>query len=743
MIGGTINSNGWFIMEATHVGDNTTLANLLKLVDDSTNAKAPVERMADRISSFFVPAVIIVAIITLIVWLAVGEDLTKAISSAISVLIISCPCAMGLATPTAIMVAVEKSALHGILIKSTASIEVANKLDTVVLGKTGTLTLGRPSVSDLIPAEGILREELLGLAASLEQNSEHPLATAICDYAAQSDCPSFPVSEFLQMPGAGVSGIIAGKECLAGNKRMMKAKGIDVSGYVRITRELSDRGKTPLFFAADGEIVGILGIADPVSPNSARAVAELRAMGMKTVMLTSDSRRTAEALQRQVGTNRVIAEVMPEDKEAKIRDLGRGETLAMVGNGVQDAAALTRADLGFAVGVGTDLDMPSADVLLMSGDPMEVPATIKLCRATMRKIKQNLYLALFYNLIGIPVAAIALVGIGATLGPMIAAAAMSISSLYVVSSALKLRSWKPSYVTPEDTQPLIPAKISQAMDNDTLASFDTTEFDRIADTGSFKIAVSTARPIETRHLDIDGMNSEGCAKRVTEALESIDGVVSVNVDLNKQRADVELSRDLSGRLLAKAIKSVGYQATPYNMDKDAIKHEQRQKNRQHRREERELQKELSQNTAEIRIHNRELMEELEQGAHDLEHVEDRKRKAREQHRRRKEEENRRNQAHDSKHGQEHSTQTNEQKQEHQTQVDEHSQKHGDGHEDSLERLDEKLQAREQQRQVRREHLERRRQQREQTHTESDQTDVEYDDNSSDSDESVDTTPDRI
>ena len=444
--GATVNTAGYFKMRATRVGDDTALARIIALVDDATSSKAPIQRLADRISGVFVPVVIAIAAAVFVVWLvATGMDASKAVVHGISVLVISCPCALGLATPTAIMVGTGRGAAQGILIKSAEALENAHDVATVVLDKTGTITKGAPEVTDVIAADGIEEGDLLMLAYGLEKKSEHPLARAVCDYAAERGSDQLPIKDFCQVPGRGLSGTTEGAEALGGNAAMMAEAGIALGALGDRAEELAQQGKTPLFFAWRGQLLGIIAVADQVKPTSADAVREMRALGVRTVMLTGDNERTAVAIQGQVGVDEVIAGVLPDGKDAQIRRHAEDGKVAMVGDGVNDAPALARADVGIAIGAGTDVAIESADMVLVRNDLMDVAAGIQLSRATMRNIKQNLFWALFYNVICIPIAAGALAPLGITLTPDIAAAAMSLSSIFVVTNALRLRAWKPTW----------------------------------------------------------------------------------------------------------------------------------------------------------------------------------------------------------------------------------------------------------------------------------------------------------
>ena len=446
--GATVNTAGYFKMRAERVGNDTALAHIIQLVDDATSSKAPIQRLADRISSVFVPAVIGVAVVVFGVWLIIsGMDVSKAVVYGISVLVISCPCALGLATPTAIMVGTGRGAKQGILIKSAEALENAHNIDTVVLDKTGTITQGAPQVTDVIPAPGIETGDLLMLAYGLEAKSEHPLARAICAYADEQNSDRLPVKDFNQVPGRGLTGMTEGAQALGGNLAMMQDENIALGNLQARAEQLALEGKTPLFFAWGGQLLGIIAVADQVKPTSADAIREMRALGVRTVMLTGDNQRTASAVQKQVGVDDVVAGVLPDGKDAQIRELATTGKVAMVGDGVNDAPALARADVGIAIGAGTDVAIESADMVLVRNDLMDVAAAIQLSRATMRNIRQNLFWALFYNVICIPVAAGALSPLGFTLTPDVAAAAMSLSSIFVVTNALRLRAWKPKWST--------------------------------------------------------------------------------------------------------------------------------------------------------------------------------------------------------------------------------------------------------------------------------------------------------
>lgn len=449
VIGATINKSGYFKMQATKVGDDTTLAQIVRLVDEATSSKAPIAKLADKVSGIFVPVVILIAVAATVCWLIAGQSFEFALSIGISILVISCPCALGLATPTAIMVGTGKGAANGILLKSAEALETAHGIDTVVLDKTGTITKGQPAVTDMAAVNGTNETGLLQVAASLEKLSEHPLAEAIVSEAESRSISFLPVKNFRQIPGQGIIGEIDGQKCYAGNRRMLEENHIEGGKLMALGDEMANEGKTPLFFARGNQLMGAIAVADVVKPTSKQAIDELKQMGIETIMLTGDNARTAEAIKRQVGVSRVVAEVMPQDKEREVRILqDAGKRVAMVGDGINDAPALARADVGIAIGAGTDVAIESADIVLMKSDLLDAVTAIQLSKAVIRNIKENLFWAFFYNVIGIPVAAgIFFTAFGWKLSPMIGAFAMSFSSVFVVSNALRLRFFKPRRIT--------------------------------------------------------------------------------------------------------------------------------------------------------------------------------------------------------------------------------------------------------------------------------------------------------
>ena len=537
VIGATTSKSGYFKMQATKVGDDTTLAQIVRLVDEATSSKAPIAKLADKVSGVFVPVVISIALIAVIVWLLLGYGFEFALSIGISVLVISCPCALGLATPTAIMVGTGKGASNGILIKSAEALETAHNIDTVVLDKTGTITQGTPVVTNMLCKEGVPQKEMLQIAASLEKLSEHPLADAIVAEAEKAQLSFLPVDDFKQIPGQGLVGQIGNETCLAGNRRLMVANGINGGALLQLGEEMAVDGKTPLFFARGGQLIGVIAVADVVKPTSKQAIAELTGMGIEVVMLTGDNAKTAEAIRRQVGVDRVVAEVFPQDKEKEIRRLQSvGKKVAMVGDGINDAPALARADVGIAIGAGTDVAIESADIVLMKSDLLDVSTAIQLSKAVIRNIKQNLFWAFIYNIIGIPVAAgVFYLPFAWKLNPMIGAFAMSFSSVFVVSNALRLRWFK--------------AKHQANTERDSVPMYEQT---------TIKQERKGAIHME-KVLNIEGMVCGMCVKHVDKALRDIQGIKDVDVSLESKSAQVQLDQDVPDAVLKAAIEDAGYQ----------------------------------------------------------------------------------------------------------------------------------------------------------------------------------------
>ena len=543
-VSATVLTSGYLELTAERVGADTTLSQIIQLMEQAASTKAPISRLADKISAVFVPVVISIALLAAALWaVAGGMGVRFCLSIGIAVLVISCPCALGLATPVAITVATGKAAEQGILIKSAASLELLGRVNTVVLDKTGTVTEGKPQVTDVLGMPDITEEELLCAAASLEKPSGHPLADAVVREAERRHIPLCAVSDFTTVAGGGVQAVLDGKTLYAGNDRYMADAGVDVSALSDAAAALSAAGKTALYFAEDRRLLGVVAVADVVKPDSAAAIAALRRSGCEVVLLTGDNRRTAEAIARQVGVDRVIAQVLPQDKARCVAELQKeGRLVAMVGDGVNDAPALVTADVGLAIGAGTDVAIESADVVLMHSSLMDIVDAAALSRATLRNIRQNLFWAFFYNSVGIPIAAGALYpAFQITLNPMLAAAAMSLSSVCVVSNALRLRGWKGSR----------PVKAA-ALDN----SAAMTDNRRVT------TAAPAAQQEETamkKTLTIEGMMCAHCVAHVEKALNALDGVDSVTVDLAGKTAVV--TGDVSDEALKKAVADAGYQVT--------------------------------------------------------------------------------------------------------------------------------------------------------------------------------------
>lgn len=543
VIGATINKSGYFRMRATDVGDETALAKIIRLVDEATSSKAPIAKLADRVAGVFVPIVIAIALISAVVWLIVGASFEFALTIAVSVLVVSCPCALGLATPTAIMVGTGRGASSGILIKSAEALETAHSVKTVVLDKTGTITEGLPVVTDMMALNGKSMDDLLTVAASLEKLSEHPLSKAVVTEAEKRGSEYLSVADFVQIPGGGIKGVINGRECIAGNLRLMNESGISDSSLETIRDNAANEGKTPLFFAEDGTLIGMIAVADTIKSTSAEAISELKSMGIEVIMLTGDHKKTAEAIRRKVGVDRVISEVLPEDKEAEIRKLQEeGRTVAMVGDGINDAPALARADVGIAIGAGTDVAMEAADIVLMKSDLRDVAGAIELSKATIRNIKENLFWAFFYNIIGIPVAAgCYYASFGLKMNPMVAALAMSFSSVFVVSNALRLRFFKlgrKGKVNADDAHPAKAESVDQKNDNNT---------DKNKGENKMK-----------KEMSIEGMMCQNCVRHVMNALKAVDGVEDVAVSLEEKKATVTASESVTEEALKSAVTSEGY-----------------------------------------------------------------------------------------------------------------------------------------------------------------------------------------
>ena len=542
-VSATILTSGYLEMTADRVGADTTLSQIIQLMEQAASTKAPISRLADKISAVFVPVVISIAVVAAVLWAAVGGmGVRFCLSIGIAVLVISCPCALGLATPVAITVATGKAAEKGILIKSAASLELMGRVNTVVLDKTGTVTEGKPQVTDVLCAAGVTEEELLCAAASLEKPSGHPLADAIVQEAERRNIPLCAVSDFAAVAGGGVQAVLDGKTLYAGNDRYMTLIGAGTSALADAAAQLAAQGKTPLYFAEEHRLLGVIAVADVVKPDSAAAIAALRRSGCEVVLLTGDNQRTAEAIARQVGVDRVIAQVLPQDKARCIEELQKeGRLVAMVGDGVNDAPALVTADVGLAIGAGTDVAIESADVVLMRSSLMDIVDAAALSRATLRNIRQNLFWAFFYNSIGIPVAAGVLYpAFQITLNPMIAAAAMSLSSVCVVSNALRLRGWKGS--RPD----------SRVFLDKSAALTDNTDVNTAAP------AAQQEETTMKKTLTIEGMMCAHCVAHVEKALNALPGVTA-SVDLASKTAVV--TGDAGDEALKKAVADAGYQVT--------------------------------------------------------------------------------------------------------------------------------------------------------------------------------------
>ena len=547
-VSATVLTSGYLELTADRVGADTTLSQIVQLMEQAASSKAPISRLADKISAVFVPVVISIAVLAAVLWATVGGmGIRFCLSIGIAVLVISCPCALGLATPVAITVATGKAAERGILIKSAASLELLGQVDTVVLDKTGTVTAGTPQVTDVLCVPGVTEEELLCAAASLEKPSGHPLADAIVQEAARRSIPLCAVSDFTAVPGGGVQAVLDGKTLYAGNDRYMTLIGAGTAALRAAAEALAAAGKTPLYFAEEQQLLGVVAVADVVKPDSAAAIAALRRSGREVVLLTGDDRRTAEAIARQVGVERVIAQVLPQDKARCVEELQKdGKLVAMVGDGVNDAPALVTADVGLAIGAGTDVAIESADVVLMHNSLMDIVDAAALSRATLRNIRQNLFWAFFYNAIGIPVAAGVLYpALQLTLDPMLAAAAMSLSSVCVVSNALRLRSWK---AAPTDSHVSLD-KSAHLTDNDTVHTDHTN---------TAASAAQQEEPTMQKTLTIEGMMCAHCAAHVEKALNALPGVTAV-VDLAAKTAVV--AGDAGDEALKKAVADAGYQVT--------------------------------------------------------------------------------------------------------------------------------------------------------------------------------------
>ena len=523
----TLNQSGFIRCQATRVGEDTTLSQIIQMVSDAAATKAPIAKVADKVSGIFVPAVISIALVTIVVWLLLGQEFGYALARGISVLVISCPCALGLATPVAIMVGNGMGAKNGILFKTAASLEATGKMDIVALDKTGTITSGEPKVTDILPAAGVSEEELLRLALALEQKSEHPLARAIMQKGEERNMKAEEVSQFQALPGNGVTAELDGKKLSTGNLKFIRTQAEVPADIQAQSERLAEQGKTPLFFCRDKALVGIIAVADVIKEDSPQAVREMRNMGIRVVMLTGDNERTAKAIGAQAGVDEVIAGVLPDGKESVIRKLKKQGKVAMVGDGINDAPALTRADIGIAIGAGTDVAIDAADVVLMKSRLSDVPAAIRMSRATLRNIHQNLFWAFFYNSVGIPLAAGLFVTFGLTLNPMFGAAAMSLSSFCVVSNALRLNLF-----------------------NMRDASHDKKR--------RHKQVEQVQETTVEKTMKIEGMMCGHCEKTVKTALEAIPGVEEATADHENGTAVIIMAPNADLEAMKQAVQKVGY-----------------------------------------------------------------------------------------------------------------------------------------------------------------------------------------
>ena len=550
----TTNQSGFLRCQATRVGEDTTLAQIIKMVSDAAATKAPIAKIADTVSGFFVPAVISIAVLTTVVWLLLGHELGYALARGISVLVISCPCALGLATPVAIMVGNGLGAKNGILFKTAASLEAAGRTRIVALDKTGTITSGEPKVTDLLPADGVTENELLTLAAALEQKSEHPLAKAVLAYTAEQQLTAPEVTDFAALPGNGLSAKLDGMEIFGGNAAFMDTKVPVPADLSAKAAALSAEGKTPLFFGGAGRLLGVIAVADTLKEDSPRAIRELQGMGIRVVMLTGDNQRTADAIGRQAGVDEVIAGVLPDGKEAVIRTLQKSGKVAMVGDGINDAPALTRADTGIAIGAGTDVAMDAADVVLMNSKLSDVPAAIRLSRAALRNIHENLFWAFIYNIIGIPLAAGVFIPLGLTLNPMFGAAAMSLSSFCVVSNALRLNLFD-LHSTKHDR----PLRARSSSPAESAMVPPPTPAENNAENPSASVNQEDNSMKKTLH--VEGMMCGHCEARVKKALEALPEVSEAVVSHEAGTAIVTLTAAVDNDTLKRAVEDQDYEVT--------------------------------------------------------------------------------------------------------------------------------------------------------------------------------------
>ena len=542
----SINKSGYFTFEASRVGEDTTLAQMIRLVEEASASKAPIAKLADKVAGVFVPVVMAIALVSAAAWLLTGHGVTQALTAGVAVLVISCPCALGLATPVAIMVGTGKGAENGILIKSAEALEALHAVDTVVLDKTGTLTQGKPVVTDILPADDMDEEGLLILAACLEGPSEHPLAAAIVEESGRRKLPITSVGGFTAVHGRGVRATLGDRTCMGGNRAMMEESGVELGDFPAKAEALAAQGKTPLYFADEKKVMGLIAVADTPKPTSAAAVAAFRQLGLEVVMLTGDNRRTAEAIGRELGVTRVMAEVLPQDKERVVRQLQEeGGKVAMVGDGINDAPALARADVGLAIGAGTDVAIESADIVLMKSDLLDAAAAVELSRATIRNIKQNLFWAFFYNSLGIPLAAgVFYAALNWQLNPMFAAAAMSLSSVTVVSNALRLRLFK--------------SKFKSEVPGEKTGDDTGADVSRVPPAKMEETIQGGNEPMQ-KTMIIEGMMCTHCTGRVEKALSAVDGVTAVEMSLEGKSATLTLSKAVEDQVLTDAVTQAGYE----------------------------------------------------------------------------------------------------------------------------------------------------------------------------------------
>ena len=526
VIGASINKSGSFKFEVTKLGEDTVLSQIIKLIEEASSSKAPISKLADRISAIFVPTVIVISILATVTWLFLGYSFEFALSIGIAILVISCPCALGLATPTAIMVGTGKGAQNGILIKSAESLEIAHTINTVVIDKTGTITEGKTQVTDIFTSEKITQDKLLQLCATIEKNSEHPLADAILKKAQEKAIELLNATDFEALNGLGIKAKVEDRLLYIGNKKLLDSKNISLDLFYEKSEKLANEAKTPIFIADESEVLGLIAISDVVKPTSKDAILEFEKMGLEVIMLTGDNYKTANAIAKQININNVIAEVLPQDKEKEIQKLqSLGKKVAMIGDGINDAPALVRADVGIAIGAGTDIAIESANIVLVKSDLLDAVKAIQLSNAVIKNIKQNLFWAFFYNIIGIPLAAgVFYTILGWKLSPMFAGAAMSLSSVTVVLNALRLKLFEP--------------RISKnLLEKNNISKGDKME----------------------KILKVDGMTCGHCKARVEKVVSAIDGVDSVEVDLASKNVTVKMSKDISEQTLSDVIVDAGYE----------------------------------------------------------------------------------------------------------------------------------------------------------------------------------------